>query len=441
MRTNNPYRQPRVAERVLAWLLRHKRWLIGTAALPLFGVVAAFGTAPDTETRATPQEIVVETLALPQAVGTDSGSFDFWREERILQGDTLASLLHRLGVSADEIPAAVAAGRESGLFARLAAGRSVLARVTSGGRLLALRYTASEDRLASLERLGPDFRAREEQVKLESQTVLRAGEIRSSLYGATDAAGVPDSIASQMAEVFSGDIDFHRDLRQGDRFSVVYETFQHAGATVRTGRLLAAEFVNEGKPYRAVYFRDPQGREGYYTPEGRSMKRAFLKSPIPFSRVSSGFSSARYHPVLKEWRAHKGVDYAASTGTPIRAIADGRVAFSGRKGGYGNLVILDHQRPFSTAYGHMSRFAKGMRSGARVTQGEIIGYVGATGLASGPHLHFEFRVNGIQKNPLALKLPNSEPLDTRYRREFAQISAPLSAHLNRLANRNLAALD
>jgi murein DD-endopeptidase MepM/ murein hydrolase activator NlpD len=171
------------------------------------------------------------------------------------------------------------------------------------------------------------------------------------------------------------------------------------------------------------------------------MKRAFLKSPIPFSRVSSGFTSSRYHPVLKEWRAHKGVDYAASTGTPIRAVADGTVSFSGRKGGYGNIVILNHQRPYSTAYGHMSRFAKGMRSGARVSQGDIIGYVGATGLASGPHLHFEFRVDGIQKNPLALNLPTSQSLDGRYRQQFAATAAPLAAQLAQLAGRRVVALD
>jgi murein DD-endopeptidase MepM/ murein hydrolase activator NlpD len=426
---------------LLALLASHKRWLVAVSALPLFGVVAAFGTAPDTDTYDIQQEVLVETLDLPQAVATDSGAFDFWREERIERGDTLASLLNRLGIGSEEIPAVLAASRESPLLARMVAGRTVLARVTSSGRLISLRYMAGEDRLASLERVQDSFRAKEEQVQLEAQTIMRSGEIRSSLYGATDAAGVPDAIASMMAEVFSGDIDFHRDLRKGDRFSVVYETYYHAGASVRSGRLLAAEFVNDGKAYRAVYFRDPQGREGYYTPDGRSMKRAFLKSPIPFSRVSSGFSNARYHPVLKEWRAHKGVDYAAPTGTPIRAVADGKVAFQGRKGGYGNIVILNHQHPFSTAYGHMSRFAKGVRNGSRVNQGEIIGYVGATGLASGPHLHFEFRVNGVQKNPLALKLPTSQPLDSRYRGQFASSAAPLVSRLDQLASRNVAALD
>ena len=427
--------------RAASFVRGHMRWLVALSALPLFGVVAAFGTAPDTDTTNIQQEVVVETLDLPQPLASDGGAFDFWREERIERGDTLGSLLNRLGVNGEEVPAALAASREAPLLARMIAGRTVLARVTSSGRLLSLRYQAGEDRLVTLDRIQDGFRASEQQVQLQAHTVIRAGEIRSSLFGATDAADVPDSIASQMAEVFSGDIDFHRDLRQGDQFSVVYETYTHNGVTARTGRLLAAEFVNQGKTYRAVYFRDPQGREGYYTPEGRSMRRAFLKSPIPFSRISSGFTSARFHPVLKEWRAHKGIDYAAPTGTPIRAVADGMIAFSGRKGGYGNMVILNHQRPYSTAYGHMSRFAKGMRRGARVNQGDIIGYVGATGLASGPHLHYEFRVNDVQKNPLALNLPTSQTLDGRYRRDFTSATHQLVQHLNRLPSRSLASAD
>jgi murein DD-endopeptidase MepM/ murein hydrolase activator NlpD len=427
-----------ITKPVLAFLARHKRWLVALAAIPLFEVVTAFGTAPDTVTSDIPQQTIATPVALPAPVGADSGSFDFWREERIQRGDTLASLLDRLGVAAEDIQGAVAASRGQPAVARLLAGRNVLARVTSGGRLLLLRYLVDDQRLLSIERAGDSFRVDEAAVQPETRVVVRSGEISHSLFGATDAADVPDSIASQLAEIFSGDIDFHRDLRQGDRFSVVYETQYHAGSAIRTGRLLAAEFVNEGRAYRAVYFRDPQGREGYFTPEGRSMKRAFLKSPLPFTRISSGFSRSRYHPVLKEWRAHRGIDYAAPTGTPIRAVSDATVAFAGRQGGYGNLVILRHQGPYSTAYGHLSRFAKGMRHGTRVSQGDIIGYVGATGLASGPHLHYEFRVNNVQNNPLAMNLPAAYPLDARYRRQFSEASAPAVNWLDRLSGQNVA---
>jgi murein DD-endopeptidase MepM/ murein hydrolase activator NlpD len=427
--------------RIPEFLTHRKRWLIAASALPFFGVVAAFGTAPDTETHQIEQETVIEAIALPAATATDGGNFDFWREERIERGDSLASLLDRMGVNADEAGHVIAASRSTSGFARLSAGRNLLARVTSNGRLLTLRYMPDDERLASIERAGDGFHGKVETVALQSSLVMSTGKIRNSLFGATDSADIPDSIASMLAEIFAGDIDFHRDLRTGDAFSVVYETFHHAGAQIRTGRLLAAEFVNQGKTYRAVHFRSPNGRDAYYTPEGRSLRRAFLKSPIAFSRVSSGFSSARYHPVLKEWRAHRGIDYAAPTGTPIRAIADASVKFSGRQGGYGNLIILDHAGPYSTAYGHLSRFASGMRSGKRVKQGDIIGYVGATGLATGPHLHYEFRVDGAQKNPLALKLPTSQPLEPRYRNQFLASAAPLLRQLDLVSPRSLAAND
>jgi len=430
-----------MSPRIPEFLTDRKRWLVAASVLPFFGVVAAFGTAPDTDPRQIEQETVIETIALPPVIATDSGNFDFWREERIERGDSLVALLDRIGVSADEIPRVVAASHQDPGFGRLIAGRNLLARVSSRGLLLTLRYMPDDERLASIDRVADGFRSRMETVALETSVTMRSGKIRSSLFGATDSADVPDSIASQLAEIFAGDIDFHRDLRQGDTFSVVYETYYHAGASVRTGRLLAAEFINQGKTYRAVHFRDPDGHDGYYTPEGQSMRRAFLKSPIPFSRISSGFSQARYHPVLKEWRAHRGIDYAAPTGTPIRAIADAKVTFSGRQGGYGNLVILDHAGPYSTAYGHLSRFASNVRSGQRVRQGDIIGYVGATGLATGPHLHFEFRVNGEQKNPLALKLPTSQSLEPRYRTQFLVSAAPLLRQLDLVSPRGLAARD
>jgi len=431
----------RKPDALLDILTRRKLWLVALSALPFFGGIAAFGTDPDTLPNEIQTETVIESIDLPEPVAIDSGNFDFWREERVQRGDSLASLLNRLGVSEEEIPRIIAAGRETTGLSRLTAGRSVLAQVTSSGRLLLYRYMVDNDRLISVERVGGEFRVKEEPVRLDTRMVLRSGEIRSSLFGATDAAGIPDSIASQIADIFSGDIDFHRDLRRGDRFSVVYEAFYHNGATVKTGRILAAEFVNQGKPHRAVYFQDPQGRDGYYTPDGQSMKRAFLKSPIPFSRISSGFSSARLHPVLNTWRAHKGIDYAAPTGTPIRAVADATVSFAGRQGAYGNLVTLEHHRPYSTAYAHMSGFANGIRKGARVRQGEIIGYVGSTGLATGPHLHYEFRVNGEQKNPLALNLPTSIPLDNRYRAQFTASSGPLVAKLDLVNGRSFAALE
>ncbi len=418
-----------------------KRLLLALATLPFLGVVAAFGIAPDSATDSIPRTTLVEDVALPEAQPTDSGAFDFWREERIGRGDTLADILSRMDVAAGDARDFLATARQSRALAHLAPGRSVLARVTAGGQLMTFRYLAAEDKLVTVSRANGEFRLQEQDVTLEPRLLMRSGKIQGSLFGATDAADVPDRVASEMAEAFSGDIDFHKDLRRGDHFSVVYEAYYFEGQLIRTGRLLAAEFINQGKSHQALYFRDAQGRDGYYTPDGQNMKRAFLKSPMPFTRISSGFSNSRYHPVLKEWRSHKGIDYAAPAGTPVRAVADAVVDFAGVQGGYGNLVILKHQGVYSTAYGHLSRYGKGIKRGARVNQGQVIGYVGATGLATGPHLHYEFRVAGVQKNPLALKLPTSYPLDARSKAQFAAATGPMLHRLELLRATNLASLN
>ncbi len=421
--------------------LLKKRIFLALATLPFLGVVAAFGIAPDTTTENIAHQTVVETLSVPEVEVSDSGVFDFWREERIGRGETLPNLLHRLGVNTEDQQAFIAAARQSGLISGLTPGRSVLARVSSSGRLMLLRYLVSDARLVSATRSNENFQFSEQAIQAEMRPVMRSGEIQNSLFGAMDAADVPDRIASELADAFSGDIDFHKDLRRGDHFSVVYEAFYFDGRLIRTGRLMAAEFTNQNQTYQAIYFRDPQGRDGYYDAKGISLKKAFLKSPMPFDRISSGFTSGRLHPVLQIWRAHKGIDYAAPTGTPVRAVADSVVSFVGKQGGYGNLVVLNHQPPYSTAYGHLSRFGKGIKRGSKVSQGQLIGYVGATGLASGPHLHYEFRINGVQRNPLAMKLPTAYPLDRRYKAEFMSHAKPLSARLNLLRNTNLSKLD
>lgn len=418
-----------------------KRIFLALATLPFLGVVAAFGIAPDTTTENLVRETVVETLPSPEIESVDSGVFDFWREERIGRGETLPALLQRLGINAEERQAFLSVARQSDAIGGLTPGRSVLARVSSSGRLLLLRYLASDTTLINVDRHQDSFTISEQAIQPEMRPVMRSGSIQSSLFGATDAADVPDRIASEMADAFSGDIDFHKDIRQGDHFSVVYEAFYVNGRLIKTGRLLAAEFINQNNTYQAIYFKDSQGRDGYFTAQGQSMKRAFLKSPMPFDRISSGFSSGRLHPVLQVLRAHKGIDYAAPTGTPVRAIADAKVDFVGTQGGYGNLIVLKHQSPYSTAYGHLSRFGKGIKRGSNVDQGQIIGYVGSTGMATGPHLHYEFRVNGAQRNPLAMKLPTAYPLEGRSKAQFAAHAQPLVTRLELLRNTNLAKLD
>jgi murein DD-endopeptidase MepM/ murein hydrolase activator NlpD len=269
---------------------------------------------------------------------------------------------------------------------------------------------------------------------------MKSGEIRSSLFAATDAIGLPDSIATQMADIFGGDIDFHRDLRRGDRFSVVYEMLFNQGQPVRTGRILATEFANNGKTFRAVWFESKDG-QGYYTAEGKNIRKAFLRSPLEFSRVTSGFSHSRFHPIHQTWRAHKGVDYGAPVGTRIKATGDGIVEFVGKQGGYGNLVVIRHHGRYTTHYGHLNGFAAGIRKGQRVSQGDIIGYVGKTGWATGPHLHYEFRINDVHQNPLAVALPSAPPLAPQQMAEFKHHANPLAYRLDRIRGMNLTQLD
>ncbi len=409
--------------------------------LPFIGVVAAFGIAPDTVTEPVARKQVVQELALSAApLPVAVGEAGYWREERIQRGDTLAELLARLGADDNAALQFLRNTRTARTLYQLAPGRTVRANIAGDGRLLALRYQTG-GKVLNVERQGDGFSVSEVPVELERRVLMKSGEIRSSLFAATDAAGLSDAVAIQVADIFSTDIDFHRDLRRGDHFSVVYEMYYDRGEPVRSGRVLAAEFINVGRLYRAVYFQYSEEHGGYYTPDGRNIRKAFLRSPLEFSRISSGFTNSRFHPVLKQWRAHKGIDYAASTGTRVKATGDGIVEVAGRQGAYGNLVVLRHQSKFTTWYGHLSGFAKGIRKGARIAQGEVVGYVGATGLATGPHLHYEFRINDVHQNPLQVVLPSAPPISPDLKPAFDAAAAPLSQQLALLRNTQLSRLD
>lgn len=417
------------------------RWLVALSTLPLLGMAVAFGIAPAPEQRPIELKTVIEGLALPTADVLNNGDDTFWREVRIQRGDTIGSLLNRLHIEDTAAINFLRSAKDAKTLYQLVPGRSVRAKTGANGELIALRYIASDNTQLTVDREGEAFKASEQAAPLEARIIMKSGEIRSSLFGATDAAGVPDAISTQMAEVFSSDIDFHLDIRKGDRFAVVYEMLYSNGEPVKAGRVLAAEFVNQGKAYRAMYFKDREGREGYYTPEGNNLRKAFLRSPLEFSRITSGFTKARFHPVLKTWRAHKGVDYGAPTGTRVRATADGTIALAGKQSGYGNIVIIQHKGSFSTAYGHLSAFAKGMHRGARVNQGDVIGYVGSTGMATGPHLHYEFRVAGVQRNPLTVPMPQSFPIAAHFKSDFLAQARPLSAQLEMLRGFNIASIE
>lgn len=417
------------------------RWLVAISSLPLFGIVAAFGIAPETQTRQIPVHTVIENLQLPSAAAPSDVAGNFWHEERIQRGDTMSALLDRLNVNDEDITGFMQSAKDSKALRLLIPGRIVRAQTDSEGNLLSLQYISSSESMLKVEKQAGGFKASDDAVPLESRLMMKSAEIKSSLFGATDAANIPDNIAMQIADIFSSDIDFHSDLQKGDKVTVVYESFYNKGELIKTGRVLAAEFINSGKSYRAVYFQDREGRGGYYTPEGKNLRKAFLRSPLEFSRVTSGFTNARFHPVLKEWRAHKGVDYGAPTGTRVKAVADGTVTFVGRQGGYGNLLILQHQGQYSTAYGHLSAFAKNLRRGSKVNQGDIVGQVGMTGLATGPHLHYEFRIAGVQRNPLNIAMPTAFPIAAQYKADFNKMAENLAMRLNLLKNTNLALLD
>jgi murein DD-endopeptidase MepM/ murein hydrolase activator NlpD len=317
---------------------------------------------------------------------------------------------------------------------------TVQARTTDDGTLLALRYITDKGRLIGFDKQGAEFKAVEQQLTLAPQQQMKSGEIRSSLFAAADAAGLSDNVATQLADVFAGDIDFHHDLRRGDKFNVIYEMYYHDGSAIKSGRLLAAEFINQGRSYRAIWFQDAEGKGGYYTPDGKNLRKAFLRSPLEFSRISSGFAM-RFHPILQQWRTHKGIDYAAPIGTHVKATADGTVEFAGKQNGYGNVIMLKHQGGFSTYYAHLSRFAAGLRNGTRVRQGDVIGHVGQTGWATGPHLHYEFRVDNDVRNPLTVALPAALPIPAQQLAAFSSVSAPLTAELNLLKYTNLALIE
>jgi len=400
--------------RILAQSTTLARHLVaGRAAVILLltaaGVVAAFAFAPDSLVPAEPARRIVRELSMPILTPV-SPAAGYWREERIQRGDTLGSVLSRLGIDDAAAQNFLRNDARARPLYQLKPGKAVRVQADDSGRLLALSYLAQGGDLLSVTRAGDGFSAENAPPALATRLQLRSSEIQSSLFAAADAVGLPDAVTMQLAEIFSGEVDFLHDLRRGDRFAVVYEMREFDGQSVGPGRIVAAEFVNKGNVYRAFSWQAPDGSDAYYAQDGKSLRKAFMRSPLEFTRITSGFSLARFHPFLQTWRAHKGVDFAAPTGTPVHATGDGKVATAGRQNGYGNVVILQHNGAFSTVYAHLSRFAAGMKPGARVTQDEVIGYVGQTGWATGPHLHYEFRVNNEQRNPMTIALPTALPL-------------------------------
>jgi murein DD-endopeptidase MepM/ murein hydrolase activator NlpD len=409
-------------------------------ALGFASVLTAFAIAPGTSAEMPIVATVVENVALNPVVAASADEDTYWREERIQSGDTMARLLARLRVDDAHAVRFLRDSKQAQGLRRLIPGKIVRARTGEDGRLLELRYTTGVMML-TVKPQGDAFRIAEEVAPLERRILMRAADIRTTLFAAIDAAQLDDSIAAQLADIFSTDLDFHKDVRAGDRFTVIYEMYFSGGEPVRSGHVLAAEFVSGGNAYQAVWFQHPNGHGDYYAPDGRAIRKAFLRSPLEYSRISSGFMELRFHPILERWRAHRGIDYAAVAGTGVRASADGVVETAGFDAGYGNFVVLRHEQKYTTLYGHLSGFARGVSRGARVSQGEVIGYVGATGLATGPHLHYEFRVNDVHQDPLSVASDPAPPITPELRAKFDVSARPMLARLALLRGTRLARLN
>ena len=352
------------------------------------------------------------------------------REIVVAKGDTLSTLFEKVGLPAAAVHEVMASDKQARQFSRLQNGQKLQFELAPDGQLKQIHSKLSDLETISLSRTSTGFAFSREVSKPNVRNVYAHGVINSSLSSSAQRAGLSHSMTMDMANIFGYDVDFAQDIRKGDEFDVVYEQKVVNGKPVGTGNILSARFTNRGKTYTAVRYTNKQGNTNYYTAEGNSMRKAFIRTPVDFARISSMFSMGRKHPILNKIRAHKGVDYAAPRGTPIKATGDGKVLLAGRRGGYGNTVIIQHGDTYRTLYGHMQGFAKGVKTGGTVKQGQVIGYIGTTGLSTGPHLHYEFQVNGVHVDPLGQKLPMADPIAKSEKQRFMQQSQPLMARMD-----------
>lgn len=386
----------------------------------------------DAATEADPADIAAQPTDDPAPAAEPPESLR-WVSHKVRSGESLARIFKDQGLTPQLLYKITHSSDEAAGLARIIPGQTLKFAFDPDGELVTLDHVLSAIHTLRIEATDDGFAAQDLRKDLEVRTAEAHGTINDSLFVDGQAAGLSDGQIMELAGIFGWDIDFALELRKGDSFSLVYEEQYLDGKKYRDGPILAAEFINRGTSFRAIRFEDEAGNVSYYDTDGSSKRRAFIRTPVKFARVSSRFTNKRWHPVLKKWRSHKGVDYAAPTGTPIKATGSGRVISRGWKGGYGKAVIIQHGGKYTTLYGHMSRFNAKVKNGSRVKQGQVIGYVGQTGLASGPHLHYEFRINGVHRNPLTVKLPKSDPLPKAQLAAFRASSAPLLAKLDALS--------
>lgn len=449
---NKDFRSPAKQERHSSL-----RWLLFAAGCAVLGVVIANTASVEKDPDALPSftkttltsELMARqsfNLSLPELQAQQQIIDEInneapkkWREFKVKSGDSLARLFKRADIKPQQLDEMMKSGEAVKKLKRIFPDDIIRVLTDDDGMLQALRYETSPESYLLVERNNGLLESRELKHDIETRVAHATGEIDSSLFMAAEEAGISQNVIMELAGIFGWDIDFVLDIRKGDNFTVVFEEMYRDGEKISDGNILAAEFQNDGKTYQAVRYTNPQTNQSeYYTPDGKSMRKAFLRSPVNFTRISSGFTTKRYHPVLHKFRSHKGVDYAAKRSTPIRAAGDGKVIFKGRKGGYGRVVILQHGSKYSTLYAHLNSYNKKLKVGSKVKQGQTIAYVGSSGLATGPHLHYEFRVNGVHRNPLTVKLPIATPVPERYKADFELMTAPKLTQLSLLTRTHLA---
>lgn len=375
-------------------------------------------------------EDTVQAAAQAEAPAAAEKKGSDHREVIVAKGDTLSTLFEKVGLPSTSVHEVLASDKQAKQFTQLQRGQKLEFELNPEGQLTNLHTKLSDLESITLTKNDKGYVFNRITAKPTVRSAYAHGVINSSLSQSAARAGLSHSLTMDMASVFGYDIDFAQDIRQGDEFDVIYEQKVVNGKSVGNGPILSARFTNRGKTYTAVRYTNKQGNSSYYTADGNSMRKAFIRTPVDFARISSKFSAGRKHPILNKIRAHKGVDYAAPRGTPIKAAGDGKVLLAGRRGGYGNTVIIQHGNTYRTLYGHMQGFAKGVKTGGSVKQGQVIGYIGTTGLSTGPHLHYEFQVNGVHVDPLGQKLPMADPIAKGERARFLAQSQPLMARMD-----------
>ena len=392
------------------------------------------------ESESAAQEIATEesgTLAFGKSMetlGETAEEVPYWESVKVKSGDNLALIFKRKRLSANMLYNIMALGDDTAILKRLKPGQEIRF-LFEDGHFEALQYDVGLTDTLYIKRLSDIYSAEILETELETKLKTASGTIRHSLFLAGINAGLSDNMIMQLINLYGWDIDFALEVRKEDEFHVIYEERYKDGEKVQDGPILAAEFINRGKSFKAVRYTHADGHSDYYATNGDSIRKAFIKTPVEFTRISSRFNLGRKHPILNRIRAHKGVDYAASTGTPVRVTGEGVIKLAARKGGYGKAIIVQHGGRYTTVYGHLSRYARGIKRGMHVKQGQIIGYVGMTGLATGPHLHYEFRVNGVHRNPLTVKLPKALRIPDNLMTEFNTQTEPLLAQLNSITNK------